>query len=575
MRRPVAFDPNNLNRNKGRRRGKVSVDVDSANLTGSLTFYNTPEPPDNGYIIVSDSNTVKGIAAGSAKPVFWTADDSTIVSIVNGLPGNTTTVSTVAGAFSYLASSGNYFVISPKNENIISNGLVLELDASNKMSINGSSGALWYNLAEGGANVVATSANGPTYSTSEEAVYFDGTNDYYYDDSITLPSGTKTVICFIKPTANMGTDSYKGLVSWGNRSTTTPSSHLLLSLRTSGATIHVSSAYWGNDWVPNLNTVTADKWNMVGIIARQQTSTNNTTLFRYNSGGYSSSTGSSSSYSKNINTNSINLRIGCTDLAGRYFNGHIKKVLVYDRELSETEIKQVYYGAPIVINSSLKTVIDAKNPVCELNSTTISEITGNGNDFTTEDTVTRTTDYGGVYHLNSGRIYRSSVSWYGKMAISWWMKYNGAISGGNFYTESNRGPSGCARIYSPINSNGTFTFRVWDNSSGDLSGGRSRYVTTTTNVCDGKWHQITGQWSNGSGNQPRGLYIYVDGNKEAYMDMVGNDGSYAHWHLGGSYGCQGTKTHNCYLGPILQYNNYNLTDAEVLQNYNAYKSRFK
>ena len=61
---------------------------------------------------------------------------------------------------------------------------------------------------------------------------------------------------------------------------------------------------------------------------------------------------------------------------------------------------------------------------------------------------------------------------------------------------------------------------------------------------------------------------------EGYTDMVGNDGGYQHWHLGGSYGCLGDKTHNCYLGPIMFYKNYNLTDDEVLQNYNAHSARF-
>ena len=89
-----------------------------------------------------------------------------------------------------------------------------------------------------------------------------------------------------------------------------------------------------------------------------------------------------------------------------------------------------------------------------------------------------------------------------------------------------------------------------------------------------EWYHITCQWSNGSGNQPRGIYVYVNGQLEGYTDMVGNDGGYQHWHLGGSYGCLGDKTHNCYLGPIMFYKNYNLTDDEVLQNYNAHSARF-
>lgn len=575
-RRAFSYDPNNKARGKGRRRGKISTDVDATELTGSVTWYAPPTVPDGHKMVVIDGHTMGRTTAGNSTPQFIILPTSSaeLIDVVNRIPGLNANATSEAGAYSALASSAACYVASPGDANVVSDGLVLELDASKKLSLNGSSGALWYNLTENGANVIMASANGPSYSTSEEAVYFDGTNDYYYDNSITLPTGTKTVICFIKPTSTMGNNSYTGLVSWGGRSNATPSNSLLLSLRTNGATIYVSSAYWYNDWVPNLNSVTPNKWNMVGIIARNQTTTNNTTLFRYNTDGYSSSVGSSSSHSKGLNTTSTNLRVGCTDLSARFFNGHIKKVLVYDRELSETEIKQVYYNAPIVVNSYLKTVLDAKNPVGELNSTTITETTGNGNDFTTEGTVTKVSDYGGVYHLNSGRIYRSSVGWYGKMTTSWWMKYNGAVSSGNFWTESNRGPSGCARIYSTINSNGTFTARFWDNSSISPLGTGAFTATTSTNVCDGKWHQVTVSWSNGSGNLTRGIHLYVDGNKEAYTDMVGNDGNYAHWHLGGSYGCVGTKTHNCYIGPILQYNSYNLSDEEVVQNYNAYASRF-
>ena len=200
---------------------------------------------------------------------------------------------------------------------------------------------------------------------------------------------------------------------------------------------------------------------------------------------------------------------------------------------------------------------------------------GVGSDFTTEGTVDYDDSYGGVLHLNSGRIYRDQLGWYGKMAISWWMKYDGAVNANAFYTENHRTLSGCYRISSYLQSDGKFAFRVWDNSSHSAGLGGTRTAITTTDVCDGEWHHVTCQWSNGTGNQPRGMYVYVNGQQEGYIDAVGNDGGYQHWHLGGSYGCVGDNTHNCYLGPVMFYKNYNLTDAEVLQNYNAHKARFK
>jgi hypothetical protein len=146
---------------------------------------------------------------------------------------------------------------------------------------------------------------------------------------------------------------------------------------------------------------------------------------------------------------------------------------------------------------------------------------------------------------------------------------------GYFYTENFRGEGGCARIYSWMNSNGTFSYNVWDNSSIATFGTGSRSVTTTTNVQDGNWHQITCIWSNGSSNRARGLYVFVNGVQEGYQDMIGNDGAYASMHLGGSFGCVGTFASNSYIGPVQQYSGVAFNDGQVRQNYNAHFTRFK
>jgi hypothetical protein len=261
--------------------------------------------------------------------------------------------------------------------------------------------------------------------------------------------------------------------------------------------------------------------------------------------------------------------------SGYYHTGNIGSVKAYNRALTADEILKDYYSSSIVTGNNPRLVIDPANIKSFTNGDAgLGDLAVGGELFTIEGTGSKVDENGGILRLNEGRIYRNQVGWYGKMAMSWWMRYNDTPKNANFYTESHRTVSGCARIYSPILADGRFQFQVWDNSSSSLPS-RSIAAVTTTNVCDGEWHQVTCQWSNGSGNIPRGLYVYVDGVLEAHSDMIGNDGGYQHIHLGGSYGCAGNHSHNVDFGPILHYKNYNLSHIEVLQNYQAHVNRFK
>jgi len=251
----------------------------------------------------------------------------------------------------------------------------------------------------------------------------------------------------------------------------------------------------------------------------------------------------------------------------------IKSCFVYRKALSVNEIQQNYYLGPI-ITSGLSMALDPSTPCCNNTSTTITDLTTNQYIWTYEETVTRSQDFGGTLRLNNGRIYRDSIPWYGNYTFSFWVKMESVLSG-FFYTENDRIGGGCARIYSSMNSNGTFTYQVWDNSSVGTFGTGNRSTTTTTNVQDGNWHHITCIWSNGNSNRSRGIYVFVDGQLEGSTDMIGNDGSYAWVHLGGGFGCLGTLSSNCFIGPVHHYSNIAFNNDQVRQNYNAQAARFR
>lgn len=198
---------------------------------------------------------------------------------------------------------------------------------------------VWYDLSGNGNNVV--SANTPTHSS--QSFLFNGSSQYFYQQSlVSLPQTIKTVICWTKPDSTGPTNTYTGLVSWGSRSCPVGSSTSILLSMSTANTYYVSSAYWCNDYVPNTSEVqlNKDQWNMTGIIARGS-GTNNTTLFKYNSSGYNFVTGSSSTNTNTFLTSNQDLRIGCTDGAGRFMKGNISAVLIYDRELSSLEISSI------------------------------------------------------------------------------------------------------------------------------------------------------------------------------------------------------------------------------------------
>ena len=227
---------------------------------------------------------------------------------------------------------------------IVNDSLVLNLDASNVLSYNPASFIGIRDVTN--LKNTCTSAGGVTVNIVSDGsapnyFIFDGTSGYLLASSPDLPTGTsaKTILCWCWPDSTVTpTDTYTGLVAYGGRSS---SNSTLLSMQTTGATWYVSSAYWGNDYVPGSTAIiNKNAWNMIGIIHQGTNTVNNTTLLVGNSNGIATITGNSSSYATVMAQTSQNLTIGCTDVPGRYMKGRISQVLMYNRALSIAEVTQ-------------------------------------------------------------------------------------------------------------------------------------------------------------------------------------------------------------------------------------------
>jgi hypothetical protein len=217
---------------------------------------------------------------------------------------------------------------------IVSNGLVLCLDAANKVSYPGS-GTTWRDLS--GNNNTGTLTNGPTFNASNQgSIVFDGTNDYVsvaYNAILNTPTGA-TYEVWIKPTVattgpflNRGT-SDSGATPDNPRFITISTGQLYFDWSSPGSDVYLETA---------TGVVTMGSWNQViGLAtpsAQLRTFVN----------------GTETSYSSRVNTlpstlpnTSTALEIGAAPWAPSYFNGNISIVRLYNRVLTASEILQNY-----------------------------------------------------------------------------------------------------------------------------------------------------------------------------------------------------------------------------------------
>jgi hypothetical protein len=205
---------------------------------------------------------------------------------------------------------------------IITNGLVLALDAANTKSYPGS-GTTWTDLS--GRGNTGTLTNGPTYSSANSgSIVFDGSNDYIDCGNASSLSITVGTVCawFKKPLGS----GYKGLVDKGRDGYGAWSLNVdevgntaTFKARISGTnrSISASSNYGNNIWTY-----------VCGVY-------DGTTLAIYQNGIISNS----ASYSGTIGTNSVSVKIGAAS-DGLYFGGNVSNAKIYNRALSAAEVSQ-------------------------------------------------------------------------------------------------------------------------------------------------------------------------------------------------------------------------------------------
>ncbi|MBK9191385.1 MAG: T9SS type A sorting domain-containing protein [Crocinitomicaceae bacterium] len=202
--------------------------------------------------------------------------------------------------------------------------------------INNSSGGAVIGAPVAGNGAAISLPTGTITSTTNFGVYganpstalqFNGTTQYATDAAPAgLPTGSViTVEAWVYPTAYPDAN-YNGVLTYGPRNCSPAGKSFVLSMTNQG---RPSMATWCNDFVPTSGpTATLNTWNHIACVV-------NGTSVKLYLNGYE--------WSGTITLPSIisgPLNIGCTDNPGRFFNGRIDEVRIWNTARTKDEIDQ-------------------------------------------------------------------------------------------------------------------------------------------------------------------------------------------------------------------------------------------
>lgn len=505
----------------------------------------------NQYIIYSDTYTQGIDTEANAKPCAWACDynDTALLNLINSLPARIgqAQYGSLADAMTWLQGENKYFIVNQNYPTVTTNGIVFYVDAG----LTGSYpvvGTSWYDVSGGGKK--GTLVNGASFTNNGANSYIglDGSDDRISTDFTQTFSSELTVECVY-----LGTKTSRNHL-WTIGSTSNSTS-ITADLNDSGIGLWV---YWNGGGSPAIRYL----GNFTdGRVKHLVFTHNNTTNITYLNGSVLTP------YDV-LGTQSFSPPVGGVMEIGSInntlvFGGNIYKYVVYNRELTQSEILQNYYLGPIVTDS-IKFAVDPGNVISYPGTgSVLYDMSTNQNNGTITNGPAYSINQGGIFSFDGADDYvtfgnPSSLVFTSNVSMSLWIK--GDINSQN--------PS--ANIY-PFAKEDAYGIKV---SSGTSPGagmivriGGNYSTCAGSNVLDGKWNNIVVTYDG------QGLRSYVNGVLDSQNLSVsgnldaGGGVTYGAWTTG--YGF-----FNGYLSDAKIYNRV-LTPSEVMQNYGAQRNRFE
>ena len=358
------------------KKGNMAIGVNQVEYSPTSTtgWYAGISPPVSGYTVY-----VNKVTQGSS--ILVASNDNDLVSIARS-QGATSTVTTTAGALNYFASQSDMMVVNKNYNNIVTSGLVLNVDASFVASYP-VSGTSWYDIS--GSGNTGTLVNGPIFDTNGW-IQFDGTND-----QVNIPNnsslqiiGDQTLEFIVYPERRDRRQNWYNK-SYGGEGTITYET---------GGTMNY---FWGTAGSNNqpyqgvgsgspLSLATLNRWYHV-VLVRELSTPTKTVKWYIN--GSLNVTVTASYTAATASSSQITLGNGYTNP----FLGRLPVTRQYNIALSSSQVLQNYYGGPIV-TSGLTLAVDAGNLVSFQN--------GSGSTFSLVGSYTGTLTNGVSYTTGNG-----------------------------------------------------------------------------------------------------------------------------------------------------------------------------
>ncbi len=343
-------------------------------LTGNEIFGTTSATGFwNGYEFTNAKYVIYLNRPSNGPSIYAPVDDNELIAITNKIAN--TNYSTASECIAWFATQSDKMIVNKTYPPLVTDGSILSTDASFLPSYP-TQGTSFYDLS--GNNNTGTLVNGPTFAPNGYFI-FDGTDDWvnFGSSGASLIQGKTniTIGLLFQSNTNLVLRSLFGTLRYG-----------------CGANLGLVSSFnnlvFYNDYGPwpatggtcnavgFSNYVVPDTW--IYAVATYDGVT--TKLYAIKQGALSVATSTAKSGTTNVFA--YNLEIGRGGF-GQFLNGRVSNAFIYDRTLTQQEIFQNYYQAPIVTDG-LVLAFDAGNLVSyeSGSGTTINDLTSYNNNGT-------------------------------------------------------------------------------------------------------------------------------------------------------------------------------------------------